>query len=923
LWWFAICTPSTWGPVVSASFQQAGQFVGRHKELIELGAALDAGVRLVSVVGPGGIGKTRLVGEYLRRRHGGSPHSAIAVDLSHAHTWDGVVARIARAAGVGFSCDVPAADQIARALAGRGGVVIVLDGVESITDAAVELVGAWRHTVPNLRVVVTSHAALGINGERRVDLPPLPTKDGRALFVQRAREHADTFTDPDGPTLSAKIDEIVNWVDGLPLAIELAAAHAAAMPLPALATRLADGLSVLKPMWRDLPRWQATMAATVEWSWRQLSADEQRAFVQCGAFRGSFSPAAADAVLSPGARPNSERLTELVKRSLLYCVLSSTGELRYRMYKTLRQFAAVHVAHASDGAAILERHLQYYARVAERFACVSTLYRGTTDDSATALADLEELLAALRAAQALRPAAAARLGLAVVHLLGRVGPRDRVLRIAEDALAAARSAGDDAVTCRVLLAQAIVRRLWHKRGDVLGGLQAAAELQSRCADSSLAGYISYEQALAAAEAGAVTRARTLYQRALERVREDDLGLALVHDGLAVLDARVANYRAALHHYGCAIRRHRAADNPSGEATSRRNRAVIYSELGEAERALADHERALDAHVELGVPQRWRTFIHAGAQAAQLGRFELANSYAGAALAAARAGELTPRLGDPFRGTAMIRVFEHNYAAAEQLLSEGLAWQARHHRGPGYAQSLLARGLVRLVRGALYRARSDLQESFELLLPGAELVNDGPVAAGFLAVVEHLLGHGDRAWPLWAFAQQRARRWRTLRLERCLRALEPCFGGRGPGARPALADKALFADELIARVFTERAAAGGSRPQPTFYVGPQLRWVKVPYGAHIDLGRRPVLRRLVTVLLEARLQRPGQPVSSRQLIARIWPEDRSAHGVLENRLWVALSSARKLGLDGLLQRGRGGYFFDPAVAVREHDPPALE
>ncbi|MFD1723097.1 ATP-binding protein, partial [Amnibacterium endophyticum] len=310
--------------------------LGRDDDLAALDAALRT-ARLVTVIGPGGMGKTRIAHEVARLA---APRFArvLFVELAGTRTAEDVLAAVAETAGArGARTTRIGAETVAPDLLGRAvdalaaaRTLLVLDNCEHVVDAAAALADDVLGAVPDLAVLATSRIPLLVPGEHLHPLPPLPTDtDAADLFARRARAaRPDVRLDPDA------VRRIVTHLDGLPLAIELAAARLRSMSLTELEARLADRFAVLVGGSRTAPERHRTLFAVIDWSWRLLPADDQRAAALLGAFPDGFTAEAAGALL--GEDPE-RLLASLVDQSLL--VFRDEPRSRYRMLETVREFA--------------------------------------------------------------------------------------------------------------------------------------------------------------------------------------------------------------------------------------------------------------------------------------------------------------------------------------------------------------------------------------------------------------------------------------------------------------------------------------------------------------------------------------------------------------------------------------------------------
>ena len=350
--------------------------VGRDAEVAEVCRLLRVS-RLVSLVGAGGSGKTRLaaaVAAELRRRHSGGVAWVDLAPLSDA----GVVACHAAATlGVREQPCVPAADCLID-LIGTSAVLLVLDNCEHVLGASAALADALLRGCPALRIVTTSRQALGIPGEKAWLVPPLalpdddtPARQSPAvqLFVQRANDATRGFELTDANT--SAVAHICRRLDGLPLAIELAAARVQLLPPVQLADRLDSTLSLLATgSEQRLPR-HRTLRALIGWSYELLSADERRLLGRLAVFTGGFTLDAAERVAGDESLASEhviDLLAGLIDKSLV-TAREWQGEARFGLLETVRQYAWQAMldeeAAAGDADALRTRHATYFVELAE------------------------------------------------------------------------------------------------------------------------------------------------------------------------------------------------------------------------------------------------------------------------------------------------------------------------------------------------------------------------------------------------------------------------------------------------------------------------------------------------------------------------------------------------------------------------------
>ncbi|SNT49437.1 Predicted ATPase [Asanoa hainanensis] len=345
--------------------------VGRADDLVAVEALLtDEHVPLVTLVGPGGIGKTRLAMASADRVAERFPDGARYVDLSTVSDPELVGEALARGLGVRTSGSVPPVADIASWLRSKR-LLMVVDNFEQVTDAA-PTVGQLLRAAPGLTALVTSRAPLRVAGEWVYAVPPLPTvADDQAnspaaqLFAQRARAVSASFTLT--PANSAAVDEIARRLDGLPLAIELAAARTVLLPPAEILDRLGDRLGLLTTGARDVPDRHRTLRDTIAWSYHLLGADERDLFDRFAVFAGTCDLAAIEAVAGPRPDPFAG-VEALVESSLLVQRPSPDGEARFAMLDTIRAFARERLRDSGDWPAVSAAHARHYLELTEEFA---------------------------------------------------------------------------------------------------------------------------------------------------------------------------------------------------------------------------------------------------------------------------------------------------------------------------------------------------------------------------------------------------------------------------------------------------------------------------------------------------------------------------------------------------------------------------
>lgn len=352
------------------------RLLGRESEVaVILGLMRDRRARLVTLVGPGGIGKTRLAIAVAATAQMDFPGGTFFVSLSEADDPELVLPMIATAVGL-----PPVSGDVQPILAqrlGEGRALVILDTLEHLVTAA-PAIARLLEASPDLTMLVTSRTALHLRGEHEVPVMPLrlgPVADEELapapaveLFLERAAAVASGF-DASPAAIELVVDICVR-VDGVPLAIELAAARVKHMSVGELRTQLDHRLEPLVGGARDLPARQRTMRGTHDWSYALLGADEMRLFRCVAAFRGGFGTEAAETI-SGSAEPSSvtdvmDPLSVLVDSNLVVLEPGATGEGRYRLLDITREYAVERSVAAGEFDALRRRHADYFLARAER-----------------------------------------------------------------------------------------------------------------------------------------------------------------------------------------------------------------------------------------------------------------------------------------------------------------------------------------------------------------------------------------------------------------------------------------------------------------------------------------------------------------------------------------------------------------------------
>lgn len=338
-------------------------FVGRVDEMADVRCLLE-GHRLVTLTGTGGVGKTRMAVQVTAAIADQYPDGVWYVDLAPITDPALVVVTAARALGLPDQPGRSTVDTIVRFIADRR-MLVVLDNCEHLLDACARLMDALLGRCSALSVLATSREPIGLAGEQTWRVPPLALDDEAIeLFAERARLAGPDFTLPAGDI--AAVSEICDRLDGMPLAIELAAARVRALSLTEILESLHDRFRLLTGGSRTAVRRQQTLRASVDWSHALLSDPERVLLRRLAVFPGGFNLDGAQAVTTGGEVHRYEvidLLTLLVDKSLLITE-NTSGRTRYRLLETLRQYALEKLGESGEADSVRGRHRDHYTAIA-------------------------------------------------------------------------------------------------------------------------------------------------------------------------------------------------------------------------------------------------------------------------------------------------------------------------------------------------------------------------------------------------------------------------------------------------------------------------------------------------------------------------------------------------------------------------------
>jgi predicted ATPase len=354
--------------------------IGRQREVDTARELLRRqSVRLLTLTGAGGTGKTRLALQLAADRLDDFSDGAFCVDLAPIRDPELVTATIAQTLGIRESGHHPLWESLKAYLAEKQ-LLLVLDNFEQVLPAAARVVELLQ-AAPGLKVLVTSREALHVSGEQEFPVPPLSVPEAErrrpvsvlgqygavALFVQRAAQAKPEFALTEANAVA--VAEICRRLDGLPLALELAAARVKLFAPEALLSRLANPLKLLVGGARDRPSRQQTLRETIQWSYHLLNGGERRLFRRLCVFVGGCTLEATEAVCSPDGELETELLegvASLVDKSLLQQAAGPAGEPRFWMLETIREYGAEALRQSGEEPLLRRRHRDWFLALAEQ-----------------------------------------------------------------------------------------------------------------------------------------------------------------------------------------------------------------------------------------------------------------------------------------------------------------------------------------------------------------------------------------------------------------------------------------------------------------------------------------------------------------------------------------------------------------------------
>ena len=765
--------PASTGSFASNPRRPGTRFVGRETERRAITAILADGARLVTLVGPGGVGKTRLALELAAASS--SRQRVVFVDLAEAKTRAEVLHTTARA--LDLSLD-----------GGEAGLLmalpltvdlLVLDNAEQVAAEVAALAGSWLDATC---LLVTSRVRLAVSGEHLVELGPLPEDEAMALYLDRAALAVAGY-ELDASGLEA-LRELVRRLDGLPLAIELAAARVKTMPPAALLTRLPSSLLDLGLAPRDRPARHRTLREAIDWSFRLLSPREQELLTHSSVFSGGISLEAAEAVLGPDAVAGLEALCD---RSLFRVTppTSFDPSPRFEPWVAVHELAAERLTDPGPGRAhcrfFLEDALRWVEdldrrghararahleleldnlRAATRRALAMNLpgAEGLTLVLArvlTARGAIEEARSALEELIAGHPVSAAAW-LALGEALDTLGREPTLALEAARDLAAGETTAQNAAAQRALASAALGRAL-ASRGDFAAAITHLHEARHLAETRAPAVLGRVRTALGEVfwRAGRVTEAEPELTGALALHQErGDLRLfAQTSATLCHVKRAAGQPAAAFEHLEAAIAGFETLADPIGRARTLIDKGLHLSRIGRQRDATLTLEEAGAEHARLGLV-RGLEEVHLNLAEALLGlgEDERARREIRHAVAACRELGERLRLSVALELAGCAYLLGGDLASAEAAFEEALSTARATHNRISEATLLAKRGLTRYLKSELGASLEDFRASERIHKERGAAAMEGTATAD-VAVLLAALGQPEAASEASARARQ--------------------------------------------------------------------------------------------------------------------------------------------------------------------------
>ena len=875
--------PSSW------SKRSGGRtpFIGRRRERELLAGDLVKGPGLFTITGPSGMGKTRLALQVTTdvassfEDEGGVWFTSLATCQGEAD----VEAAVARSLGI----PQRQGRELARAMANRGPMLLVLDNLDPVTEKAGALLGLWLDRCPELRMLATSILPSRVEGEVRFELGPLEPLDAVNLYLERAHRAwaGRSFSDADQPM----VEELVGRLDRIPLAIELAAARVRVLPPRALLSRFGERLDLLRS---DEPGRQGSLLEALALTWELLSKEEQEILARASVFEGGFTFDAAAAILREGLQVEMlDVLDGLRSKALLQ--IDESEPPRFTLYESVQAFAHRELERSGSVALIRDAHARYFLETGE-----ATAERLEGPDSLHALgwlkAERENLVAVHGRYQEKRPEFTVRAGLVLAPLLVMEG---HGIQLLETTVQAARAFGDPTLLARSLGFRAVAISPLGRADEGLIDLEEALALVREVGNLEEEGQLLVRLGSVHLRRNQIEAAVEPLQLAIRIGRELNAplleGSALMTLGAGEHTRR--NMEVAEQLFNQAIfllRRHGFERRESLALSWLAGVWTSQGRLHEARHALLD---------ALGNARKTGNRVYEGNVLVNFGALALAGGLLDEAeRSSMEALEIQREVGDLraqgiATGNLGILALERGdleLAEARLTSSLGILGECGAHRLYNSILPFLA--VVQAASGRLGQGRRTMDEAIAAARSADDLAN---LTAAELLEGLILLSEARVVAPTQP--EEAAEMRRTVR-ERLARST-------GPGAPKT--GSSFEAIRLLERALEED---GDDHDRPSLEIGRDAAYFELAEGGRVDLRRRTSLRRMLEALAQRRLDAPGQGLAAHELFAAGWPGVEIEAEAAMRRVYINVWILRDLGLSNVLLHQTDGYLLDPQTPL---------
>lgn len=821
-------------------------------------------------------------------------------DLSSVNKAQDLRAAVASILGIAARPDDEAGDSLARAIASRGRTLLLLDNLENVLPEAAAVLDGWLDTCPDVQFVVTSLVRVGIPGETCFELEPLEVEHAIALYRDRA------FRACAGRGLSAAderaIAGLVERLDRIPLAIELAAARARALPPRRFLHKIDRRFELLRSVERTGR--QGSLHRAISCSWDLLSPQERLALSQLSVFAGGFTLESAEELLGESTLEVVEALRD---KSLLQIDESDTP--RFSLYESVRAYAAIELDASGGRERAARLHAELFVRQGEEWEAACEGPSGGTAMEHLQL-ERENLVAAHRRMAETDPVLSARLALALAPLVMRQGTPEFATTLLDGAVEGSKRAGDRRLLLRAYLARAKAFIRLGRNDEARADIDQVLAESAVTAEPLVEGRAFVELGRLLSYQNRFDDAGIAFSAALRVGTESSDGHleALARNGLGAVAWYRGSTTEASKEFDGALSLVAGTEHVHAEALIRLNRGASLASLGlygEAKRHLEEAFRLFgllgDVHTQGNV------LGNLGNVALCMGDEDEAEEYLSRAVPIEQRAGNRRCEGMAIGNVGLVAFFRGDLRLADRRIGEGI--ELLLSSGDTSLANRLRPFLagVQAMLGNLEAGRALLEESLASLakVGDVSLARIAPIFEGFLELGE---------------AKASASEGRTEEADRLIaevrRRLEMA-------AVPTMHSND---SQAVAQHILSRAVEGWTQASPLLReedetgstwlaVGRDGAWFELPGSDRVDLGSRGPLRRMLVALAEQRRLCPGVGLGIDALVAVAWPGERILPKAAANRVYSAVRELRRMGLGENLRRHDDGYLLEPSLSVR--------